>query len=280
MIKSILACTDGSPHGDAACDYALHLGGRLKAQVTGLHVLDSRVMEGPLMADISGWLGASPYADQLGQFRQIIENKGQAIGETFAKKAETAGLAAAFSIKMGHPSRVILEEEVHAELVIVGQRGEHAEHAGDSAGSVAERVVRRSTKPCLLTPGTFAPTHKILVGYDGSSLSSKALHEAIELAQAGGMSLFVLSVAEHHDIDVAQEYAQAAMRLVRAHECAAAPMVARGPAGMVLMEKAEEVGADLIVVGAFGHTRIRELVLGGTASLLMARSQKPVLFVR
>lgn len=280
MIKSILACTDGSPHGDAACDYGLHLAAKLKAQIRALHVLDSRVLEGPLMADISGWLGATPYADQLGQFRQIMEKKGEAIGDAFLKKAEPTGLTASMSVKMGHPLRVILEEEVHAELLILGQNGEHAEHAGDSCGSVAERIVRRSTKPCLLAPASFTPVGKLLVGYDGSSLASKALHEAIELAQAGDMSLYVLSVAEHHDIDVAQEYAQAAMRLVRAHECAAAPMVARGPAGMVLMEKAEEIGADMIVVGAFGHTRMRELVLGGTASLLMARCHKPVLFVR
>ena len=280
MIKSILACTDGSTHGDAACDYGLHLAAKLKAQVRALHVLDSRVLEGPLMADISGWLGATPYADQLGQFRQLMEKKGEAIGDAFMKKMEGAGLSASVAIKMGHPYRVILEEEVHAELVVLGQRGEHAAYTSDVAGSVAERIVRRSSKPCLLTPAAFSPVSKILVGYDGSSLASKALHEAIELAQAAGFGLYVLSVAEHHDLDVAQDYAQAAMRLVRAHECAAAPMVARGPAAMVLMEKAEELGADLIVVGAFGHSRIRELVLGGTASMLMARSHKPVLFVR
>lgn len=280
MIKSILVCTDGSPHGDAACDYAFHLAGRIKATVAGLHVLDSRVLEGPLMADISGWLGATPYADHLQQFRELLENKGTAVAESFEKKAAAAGMTAECKVRMGHPERLILEEEINAELVILGQRGEHAEVAGEFAGTVAERVVRRSDKPCMLTPKQFAPLGKILVAYDGSSLASKALHEGIELALAARVPLVVLSVAEYHDLDAAQEYAQSAMRLVRAHECAAAPMVAKGPAGQVILKTAEEVGADLIVLGAFGHTRMRELILGSTTSFLMTRSNRPVLLVR
>ena len=280
MIKSILACTDGSAHGDTACDYAFHLAGKIRAHVTGLHVLDSRVLEGPLMADISGWLGASPFADQLQQFRSLLENKGSAIADAFEKKAAATGLIAGCNVKMGHPARVILHEEVSAELVILGQRGEHADILGDVAGTVAERVVRRSDKPCLLTPKTFKPVGKILVAYDGSSLASKALHEGIELALAAKIPLVVLSVAEHHDLDSAQEYAQAAMRLVRAHECAAAPMAAKGLAGPVILRIAEEIAADLIVIGAFGHTRMRELILGGTASFLLSRSNKPVMLVR
>lgn len=280
MIKSILVCTDGSEHGDAASEMAFHLGRRLKAHVTGLHVLDSRVLEGPLMADISGWLGATPFADHLQQFRQLMEGKGAAVAEAFAQRAAAAGLTSECLVKMGHPVRVILDEEVNAELVILGQRGEHADLSGDVAGTVAERVVRRTGKPCLLCPRPYRPVSKILVAYDGSSLASKALHEGIELALAAAVPLVVLAVAENRDLDAAQEYAQSAMRLVRAHECVAAPMVAKGPAGEVILRIAEEVGADLIAVGAFGHSRMRELILGSTSSHLLARSHKPVLMVR
>ena len=280
MIKSILVCTDGSANGNAACDLAFHLAQKIRAQAAGLHVLDSRVLEGPLMADISGWLGTTPYADHLQQFRLLLEQKGAAIAEALEKAAASAGLTVECRIKMGHPARVILEEEVHAELVVLGQRGEHAEFAGDVAGTIAERVVRRSNKPCLLATKTFKPINKILAAYDGSSHASKALHEAIELALAARVPLVVLSVAEHHDSDAAQEYVHSAMRLVRAHECPAAPMIAKGPAGPTILRIAEEISADLIVVGEFGHTRVHELVLGSTSSLLMSRSNKPVLFVR
>jgi nucleotide-binding universal stress UspA family protein len=280
MIKSILVATDGSPYGDTAVDYGLHLAGKMKARMAGLHVLDSRVLEGPLMADLSGWLGASPFADQLSQFRSLLESKGEAIGANIAAKAEAAGMPVECMVQMGHPARTILETEAMAEMLVLGRHGEHADYAGDAPGSVVEAVMRRTTKPVLVTPASFKAIGKVLVGFDGSSLSSRALHEGIELAQALGAPLVVLAVAEHHDLESAREYTQMAMRLVRAHEAVAAPLIAEGRAGPMLLEKAEELGCDLIVTGAFGHTRMREMVIGSTTTYLMVCSNKPVLFVR
>ena len=79
MIKSILVCTDGSENGNTACEYAADLAVKLKAKIAALHVLDSRMLEGPLLADISGWLGAQPFAAQLDQFRTLMESKGEAV---------------------------------------------------------------------------------------------------------------------------------------------------------------------------------------------------------
>lgn len=280
MIRSILVCTDGSAHGDSACDCAIHLAQKLRAQLECLHVLDSRTLEGPLMADLSGWLGASPYAAQLGQFRLMLENKGRTILELFDRKAKEAGVPAEARLVMGHPARIIPELAANTELVVMGRRGEHADLDNDSAGTTAERTVRRSERPVLLVPRAFDPPRKILVAYDGSNHASKALHEAIEFAQALNVPLVALCVAEHHDLDAAQEYAQTAMRLVRAHDGVAAPMVAKGLAGPAILKVADEIGANLIVAGAFGHTRIHELILGSTSSFLMSRSTKPVLLVR
>ncbi|MBN1270588.1 MAG: universal stress protein, partial [Kiritimatiellae bacterium] len=123
MIKSILVCTDGSEYGDTACDYAIHLAGKLKARLMGLHVLDSRMLEGPLMADISGWVGAQPYGAQLQQFRDLMEKKGEAVINAFTDRCEKAGLTAETWMKMGHPARVVLQEEGRAELLIMGQKG-------------------------------------------------------------------------------------------------------------------------------------------------------------
>lgn len=280
MIRSILVCTDGSAHGDSACDYAIHLAHKLQAQLECLHVLDSRTLEGPLMSDLSGWLGASPYAAQLGAFRLMLENKGRAILESFDRKAKEADVPASARMVLGHPARAIPEAAASAELIVMGRRGEHADLDRDVVGTTAERTVRQSERPVMLVPKNFIPPRKILVAYDGSNHGSKALHEAIELAQALEVPMVVLCVSEHHNREAAQEYAQTAMRLVRAHECTAAPMVAEGPAGATILRVAEEIGASLIVAGAFGHSRVHELILGSTSSFLMSRSNKPVMLVR
>ena len=110
MIKSILICTDGSAYGDVASEYAIHLASRLKAQLAGLHVLDSRMLEGPMLSDISGMLGAEPFSAQLEQFRELMEGKGETVMKLLGERAGHASLDLESRVRMGHPSRVILDE--------------------------------------------------------------------------------------------------------------------------------------------------------------------------
>jgi len=280
MIKSILVCTDGSQFGDTACDYGINLARQLKASLAGLHVLDSRMLEGPLLADISGWLGAQPFGAQVEQFRELMEQKGAAVIAAFEKRCEETGVAFEGAIKMGHPAQVILAEEARAELIVMGLNGEHAEWSGDMIGSTVERVVRHSLKPCLVTPLKHSPITKIMAAFDGSAHASRALHEAIEMALALAVPLVILVVAEDFNTAAAREIAEDGMKLARAHECAAAHLVVEGAPEQIILTKAEELGCNLIVVGAYGHNRIRELVLGSTTTRLITETHLPLMLVR
>jgi nucleotide-binding universal stress UspA family protein len=280
MIKSILVCTDGSPHGDTACEYAISLTKQLNARLLGLHVLDSRMLDGPLMADISGWVGAQPFGDQLQQFRHLMEEKGETIIHAFKKRCEEAGVTAEAWVKMGHPPKVILEEEARAELLVMGQKGEHAEWIGDMSGSSVEQVVRHSVKPCMITPETFRPISRILAAYDGSTHASQALHEAIELAQALKADLTILTVTEMDDQKWANAISNDAVELVQAHGMQARNLVVTGKPASAILENARDGLCDLIVVGAYGHSRIREMILGSTTAHIITKSKTPVMLVR
>ena len=280
MIKSILACTDGSPHGDVACEYAMYLTRQLGARLLGLHVLDSRMLEGPLMADISGWIGAQPYGAQLQQFRELMEEKGNTIIRAFNSRCDEAGIKAEAVVKMGHPPKVILEEEARAELVVMGQKGEHAEWIGDMSGSIVERVVRQSVKPCLVTPDTFRPISRILAAYDGSAHASQALHEATELAQAIKAELVLLTVTENGDAKRADDISKDACDMVKAHGLQALNLVVKGKPSTAILENARDERCDLIVVGAYGHSRIREMIVGSTTAQIITKSTVPVMLVR
>lgn len=280
MIKTMTVFSDGSDAGTTAVRYALFLARRLGARLTGCHILDSRMLEGPLMADISGWIGAQPFSGQLKQFRDLMQQKGEAVIAAMLSMAETEGVECEAKLLMGHPARVILDEEAKTELVVLGRNGEHNELTGEFIGSTAERVTRHSVKPCLVTPDDFHPVSKILCGFDGSAHASKALHEAVELALALQTPLVILSVAESHDLRAARDIAEDGMRIARAHECAAANLVVEGRPDQMIALKAEELGCGLVVVGAHGHSRIRDMILGGTTHSLITRSHLPVLLVR
>jgi nucleotide-binding universal stress UspA family protein len=280
MIKSILVCTDGSEYANTACEYALHLAQALKARVEALHVLDMRALEGPWLADLSGAIGAEPYGHYRHQFRSLMEEKGRSVLEAFRKRGETQGFKIETRLEYGHPTRVILEAEARAELVVMGQQGEHAELGAREPGSTVERVVHRTVKPCLVTPGRFEPLEDIMVAYDGSAHASQALHEAVELAAGLDRQLHILTVVGDHTEAEARAANEDAERMAGDHNCRTVGHVKEGEVCDTILETAADSGCGLIAVGAYGHSRIRELILGSTTTQLLTRSQLPLLMVR
>lgn len=280
MFKSILVCTDGSKYSDTAREYGVHLAQRIGARLAGLHVMDSRILEGPLMADISGWVGASPYAAQLPQFRELLREKAEAVGEAFRARCAEAGLEPEIRLRTGHPLPLILEESLEFELLILGQKGEHAEFVGELMGATAERVCRHTERPCLVTPEQYRPITRILTAYDGSAHAGKALGVAAELAAALREPLIVLTVNEKGDSAAARGTNAAGERLARDHGAQVESRVVEGKAGPTILRVAEESGADLIAIGAFGHGRIREFFIGSAAAHVAARAHTPLLMAR
>ena len=232
------------------------------------------------MADISGWIGAQPYGAQLQQFRELMEQKGNAVIEAFNSRCEAADVSAESWIKMVHPPSVILEEEARAELLVMGQKGEHASWIGEMMGSIVERVVRHSVKPCLVTPDAFRPITRILAAYDGSGHASQALREAAELALALQVELVVVTVFENDDRERAERISSDARELVKAHGCKTLGLVMKGRPGPTILECAQDEACNLIVLGAYGQTRIREMILGSTTTQIIAKSRIPVMLVR
>jgi nucleotide-binding universal stress UspA family protein len=76
MIKSILLCTDGSDYANVAGDDAISLAQKLGARIVALHVTDIRLLEGPLLADLSGAIGAQPYQALLPQLQEMQKQRG------------------------------------------------------------------------------------------------------------------------------------------------------------------------------------------------------------
>jgi len=281
MFKSIMVCTDGSSYSETASEYGIHLAKKVGARLIGLHVMDARLLEGPLMADISGWIGASPYAAQLPQFRELLREKAEAIGEAFATACQEAGIAPEVTVRTGHPISVILEESAKVELTVLGQKGEHAEFLGEMMGSTAERISRHIRRPCLLTPAGFRPIRKILAAYDGSAQAGAALELAAELAAALAVPLTILTIAQKDDGEAARAAAANGVRMARDHGAEADSVtMAVGRAGPAILQAAEERNCDLIALGSIGHSRFREFFIGSAAAHVAARSSRPVLMVR
>lgn len=280
MFQKLLVCTDGSPYSDVACRYAFLLATALPAKLTGLHVLDIRMVEGPLLADISGALGAAGYFGGFPQFKNLMEAKGQAVRQSFDDLAKKAGVEADFKIESGHPVHAILNQEETTDVLILGQRGENEQFGRELTGSVADRITRRATKPCLVTPGQFTPVHSIMAACDGSPISEKVVVVASTLAKALGSDLIILTAEEKLTHEEAQMVSETAGLTSRREGCLPTERIIPGHATEVILDSIVREKIDLIVMGAHAHTRMRQWFVGCTTQRVLADAGIPALLVR
>jgi nucleotide-binding universal stress UspA family protein len=280
MYRNILLCTDGSPAADAAADYAIWFGKKLRAHLRALYVTDVRLLEGPWISDFSGAIGAQPYSALLPQLQQIQREKAATVLAAVEERCRDGGVPCETAYDTGSLTQVILENEVKADMIVLGQRGEHAAWLEGGLGSSVERVVRASVKPSLVTPDKFRQIRHMLIAFDGSDESSKALRAGIALAPALGAKATITMVAALGAEDAAFEALHKAKQqaLDAGVDAHAEPL--HGDPEIQILELKESIGADLIVMGAYGHTRIREFILGSTTSHVLRKSDVPVLLVR
>lgn len=280
MMERFLLCTDGSPGSQSATAAALWLAHKLGASMRALYVTDIRILEGPLLADISGAVGAAPYPGVLPQIQQMQVNKADALLKGVTELCRQQKISCETFHETGGLVASVLEHEQNADLVVLGQRGEHAQWHREMLGASVERIVRASVKPCLVVPQEFhAPKH-LLIAHDGSVESSKALRIGLQLA--GKLSLpvtLVTACQREHENEGAKTLQQARELAEERNLKTRAQLIHDNPETAIIRE-CDESGADFIVMGAYGHTRIREWILGSTTSHVLRNTRVPVLLMR
>jgi nucleotide-binding universal stress UspA family protein len=278
MIKSMLIPTDGSAYSEVALEYGIYLAERFGAKITGLHVVDDRDLEGPLLSDIAGALGFTPYQNYLPKFRKILEDRGDFILETFRNTCERKSIRPKLKRISGTVPGMIAEEAKKVDLVIIAQRGEHERWSSGLLGSTTESVVRRSPRPVLVTPPSFREFANVLVAYDGSVESNQALKTTCETFVFSDTRLKAVIVTG--DRNRCEALTQEIEAFVSPYEMDVDIECLRGEASSEILRYAEESRIDLIVMGAFGHSRIHDLILGGTTAYIIRNTTLPVLLNR
>jgi nucleotide-binding universal stress UspA family protein len=279
-IKTILLCVDNSQYAQAAAEAGVWLSKKLEAQLQVLSVADARMLEGPWFADLSGLTGVQPFQSLVPQLRELHERKAQLAVEMVAKLAKSKKVKCQTSVRSGVVVDEIIEAERTAELVILGQRGEGFEATGEWLGTNVDRAIRKSIKPCLITPSKFRPIKSILVAYDGSEHANHALYLAFDFVKALNAKLTILTVENTSDEEEKSWALKESVDLAKRQEVKAASRVLHGSPEEKILEVAADEKFDLIVMGAYGHTRLRELVLGSVTSHVIRKSPVPVLLSR
>jgi nucleotide-binding universal stress UspA family protein len=279
MIKNILLGIDGSEHAATATRYAFWLAGHLKAHVVGLHVVDIVSIEGSFFHDISGSLGFEPYLDFSSKMRGVLHERGKALLDAFAERAAKEGIDADTIIGAGVVANEISERARTADLVIIGHRGINERFSTGLLGGTAESISRKCPKPVFVSPMEFHECTKPLLAYDGSSRAAAAMQVAAELCTTLHLPLTVLTVQKeeeqgHRLLNEAETYLKPHAIETRFE------LQQTGSAPERIANFIREQNHDLLFIGAYGHSRIIEMVLGSTTEYVLRNTDCPVFLNR
>lgn len=284
-MPTILACTDGSTYASSVYKHSAWAAARLSARVEVLHVLDHH-RERASRLDMSGSIGmdaSSLLTEELTKLEEaegrVARLKGKAILDDARHQLAIAGIADITTTQRHGTLVETLEEfEPGCDLVVVGKRGEHAEVAKAHLGRDLERVIRTAVRPILVVEQTYRPVASFLLAYDGSPSVTKALDFALTTPLLKGALCHILRSGHVDDkarwyLDEAADRLRGVGYAVHRHAISDAPEKA-------ILDVLQGEQLDLLVMGAYGHSRIRELILGSTTTTMVRTSPVSVLMFR
>ena len=253
----VLACIDGSAAGEAVCDYAAWASLQLNAPLALLHVLEPMPACAP--ADLSGSIGLGSREHLLSELAEVDERRarllreqGQLMLDAAAERVRADGVSDPI-VRQRHGRLVDTLQEVEAEvrLLVMGRQGEG---------------------------GQFRAPKRVLVAFDNSPSVRKGLDLLLQRPLLAGLSIHLLMVGA--DTADARQALEAERTRLQQEGFTASADIRAGDVQDVLLGCRRELDADLIVMGAYGHSRIRQFLVGSITTAMLQRTDCPLLLLR
>ncbi len=279
MFKTILVPIDSSDTSLVAVDYAIDLSRSFDSEIVGISIIDIKKLAGPFMRDLGTSIGGMvPYADFQQHVRQFLEDTARAALDELEGKCNSAGISFTRTTKEGVVGKEIVESAKRCDMIAMGMSGEHTFWRDAFLGSNLESVVRQTHKPVLVTPEKYKKITKILVAYDASSFSTKALTAGADIAEQMKLPLTVVTVSD--DKKAGEDILSQEDENLKDCKIPYYKVLKDGETVSAILELCKEGSYDLLAMGAYGHSKIRELILGNTTVQIMRKVSCAVLLCR
>ena len=274
--KNLLVQIDGGKAAARRIDAAIRLASSLGAHLTGLVAIGEPQIPGFVMAQMP----TGVWDETLRQLRARADT----VADGFVAAAERAGLTADCRIDSALETevpQVVALHARHADLAVLGQADPDDPQPG-GAGLIGD-VVLGAGRPVLAIPYIGAgPTlgERVLVAWDGSREAARALNDALPfLKRAKVVSVVAINASMRPGSHGSQVGADIALHLARhgvkvQAEALEVPDISVGDA---LLSRLTDESADLLVMGAYGHSRFSETILGGVTRTILGAMTVPVL---
>lgn len=283
-MSKIIACIDGSLGTNTVCDYAAWFSKKLNAPLELLHVIDTPKAQAP--QDLSGAIGLGSRETLLQELVELEERKGKIElehGKVLLREAkkyvlEKFSLDAHSFQRHGSLLETVVGLEEDIRVLIMGKHGTQTEYRSDKIGSQIESIVRAIHKPVLIASSPFQKPHSFLVAFDGSPTARKCVERIASSPLLKGLAVHLVYVGNPNS--EMQNQLSWAKEQLESQGFNITLNTLDGEVDKAIINYAEQHQIDLIVVGAYGHSKIRQFFIGSTTNKLITSSTKPLLLLR
>ncbi len=269
-IRNILVQVDRDARNSVRIALAVNLAERHGAHLVGLFAY-------------AGLPGTYPYAEGplaqevLRRYEDATQGTAGKLRTEFERRAGSAGLSHEWRMEEDRSPPILATQARYADFVVVSQ-AVHGSSASGRGYDLAEEVVVASGSPTIVVPyaGTFdKAVGKVVIAWNGSRESSRAVRDAMPILRAAD-EVTVFSVNPDHDhlpgAEIAGHLARHGVKTDVGHTIAGDIEV-----GDAILNAVSDHAADLLVMGAYGHTRFREFVFGGATRHILRHMTAPTL---
>lgn len=278
---TLIALVDGSAYAESVCHHAAWIAGRSGARVKLYHVLAPA--KGGAAQDLSGEIHLGARSELMARLSnldaeraRLVHEQGRAILEDARALIEGQGIAVETRLRHGDLIETITAKEDTGDMIVIGKRGEAAGLASAHLGSNLERIVRAAHHPVFVANRAFGAIDRVLVAFDGGDSARRAVSHIADSPLFDGLAITLVQAGADSPSDALRQ-AQAALSAAGRD----VQIIAQsGEPEPVLAQMTETGGHDLLVMGAYGHSRIRNLLIGSTTTAMIRSCKVPVLLFR
>ncbi|GFO73563.1 hypothetical protein BJAS_P4433 [Bathymodiolus japonicus methanotrophic gill symbiont] len=284
--QMVVACIDGAMLTDAVCDYAAWISKRVDAPLKLLHTIDHH-HETAVTADLSGNIGLGSQEDLLEEISGLEQQqsklklqKGKLLLQAAKDHVIAAGIPEPICSKRhGGLIESLIELEENIRVLVLGVRGQVHDEQNNTIGAKLEAVIRSLHRPILIVNEEFTTPQTIMLAYDGSEAAEKAVAMVASSPLYKGLTCHLVCVNKNA-ANVASLLQQAQAKLKKATDLTLITASLSGKAEQELCAYQQEHHVDLTIMGAFSHTRLREMLLGSFTVKMLVHTKKPLLLLR
>ena len=271
-IKDILVHADNSETFESRLSYSIALAQEHKAHLTALYVIPN--------TSVPGYAGI--YLDKkiIQPIVESIKEDATSAKSVFEKMTHDADIDTEWRLEKGYPLQALNKHGCYYDLVVLSQT--NPKWDDDIMTGLADDLVISLGRPSLVLPYVGAaanPPKRVLVAWNGSHSATRAVNDALPLLKAADYVEVVSINPEKGKTDEGElPSADICLHLARHGVVAMAKGIHAKDIsdGDLLLSHASDMGAELLVMGAYGHSRFREFVLSGATRHLLRHMTIPV----